>query len=687
MILLSTMQPLTLPLADPVLKFLLILIIILFAPIILNKLRIPHLLGLIIAGAIIGPHGFNLMLRDSSIILSGTAGLLYIMFLAGLEIDMNDFKKNSGKSIVFGLFTFLIPLTIGFLVSRYLLHFQLLSALLFGSIFSSHTLLAYPIISRLGVAKNIAVNLTVGGTVITDTLALMVLTVIVGLSNGEMEETFWFRLTGSIIAFGLFVLLIFPIIGRWFFKRYKDNISQYIFVLAMVFLGAYLAQVAGIEAIIGAFLAGIAMNRLIPSTSPLMNRIEFVGNAIFIPFFLIGVGMLIDYRAFFSGWETLEVAAIMIVVATGSKFAAAWLTQKTFRLSADQRRVIFGLSNAHVAATLAIVTVGYNVILGTDDAGQPIRLLNDSVLNGTILMILVTCTIASFAAQQGARNIALHDMPHEMKKGDGDERILVSINNESTVTELINLSTAVKSRKIKEGLYAVTVIDNQNTDESAVKHARKVLNEAVMTAAATDNHLHEILRYDINSSNAIVSVAKEHQITDLILGMPSDVQVRENPLRHIEWIVSQCNVTTLIYKPLQPLSTIKRHLIAIPDKAEQDLGFSMWVRRLWQVAAHTGAKFVFYCSPATQVSLSEICAKHPINAEFINFAWEDFLILARDVKTDDCIWVILSRRDKLSHHQFITKLQDYIPRYFETNNFILVFPTEKEAQANSRYYI
>jgi Kef-type K+ transport system membrane component KefB len=319
-----------LPLEDPILKFLLILFIILVTPIFLNLIRVPHLLGLIIAGAIIGPNGIGLLTRDSSIILSGTAGLLYIMFLAGLEIDMGDFKKNSGKSLVFGLYTFLIPMSIGTLVGVYILNFGIYTSVLLASLFASHTLITYPLVSKLGIAKNQAVNITVGGTMITDTLALLVLAVIVGMTTGEVNAEFWTRLSLSILAFALIVMLVFPLIARWFFKKFDENVTQYVFVLVMVYIGAVLAELAGIEAIIGAFLAGLSLNRLIPHTSPLMNRIEFVGNAIFIPIFLIGVGMLIDYRVFFNDFETIKVALVISVVATIGKFLAAWLTQKTF---------------------------------------------------------------------------------------------------------------------------------------------------------------------------------------------------------------------------------------------------------------------------------------------------------------------------------------------------------------------
>src|SRR5690606_37543193 len=212
----------------------------------------------------------------------------------------------------------------------------------------------------------------------------------------------------SFVAFTLVIVYVFPLIGRWFFKRYTDNVSQYIFVLVMVYLGAVLSQMAGIEGIIGAFMAGLALNRLIPQTSPLMNRIDFVGNAIFIPFFLIGVGMLIDYRAF-TDLDTVFVAVVMSVVATGSKYMAAWITQKTFKFSIQERLLMFGLTNAQAAATLAAVLVGYNIVLGETATGEPIRLLNDSVLNGTIIMILVTCTIVSFATEKSAKKIALSE--------------------------------------------------------------------------------------------------------------------------------------------------------------------------------------------------------------------------------------------------------------------------------------
>lgn len=679
----------TLPLTDPVLKFLLILVIILSAPLLLNKFKIPHLLGLIIAGAVIGPYGLNLVLRDSSIILSGTAGLLYIMFLAGLEIDMGDFKKNSGRSLVFGMYTFLIPMGLGIIAGLYLLNFSLETSILLASMFASHTLIAYPIISKLGITKDKSVSITVGGTMITDTLALLVLTVIVGMATGEAGDHFWTQLTVSVLVFALFVVLVFPLFGRWFFKRVQDSISQYIFVLAMVFLGAYLAELAGMEAIIGSFLAGLALNRLIPHSSPLMHRVEFIGNSIFIPFFLIGVGMLIDYKVFFTSFDTIKVGIIMIVVATIAKYAAAWLTQRTFRMSADQRRVIFGLSNAQAAATLAAVMVGYNVILGQTPEGEPIRLLNESVLNGTILMILVTCTMASFAAQKGAHNLALaQNTDGESENGTSVERILIPLSNEGTAEELINLSLAVKSKKNTRYLYALNVMDNQTNDGMQLKKSRKLLENAALTAAATDTHMHELLRYDLNVTNVVLSVILEHGITDLILGLHKEKGLTTTFLGRItEDILNHSDVTTLIYKSVQPLSTMKRHLVVIPEQAEKEIGFTQWITRVWNVIENTGAKAVVYgASPALE-QVRKMLVKSSGKVEYTEFSdWEDFLIVFRDVREDDMLWIVMSRHDRLSFNTAMSRIPGYLNKYFFANSFVLVYPLQA-GDTHNRYLV
>jgi nucleotide-binding universal stress UspA family protein len=419
-----------------------------------------------------------------------------------------------------------------------------------------------------------------------------------------------------------------------------------------------------------------------------MNRVEFVGNAIFIPFFLIGVGMLIDYRAFFKDLDTIWVASVMIAVATSAKFIAAWITQKSFKFSKDERRLIFGLSNAQAAATLAAVLVGYNIILNQSEIDQalligevvePKRLLNDAILNGTILMILFTCTIASFVAQKGAKNIALLESSDETEKEhESAEKILIPISNIEITDELVNLGVTVKSKKNKNGLFALSIVDNNTKDSTSDKNAKKILDRAAVTASATDNQIHELLRYDLNIVNGISSVIREHKITDLILGLHSQKGISNSFLGNLtEGILTKCNTTTLIYKPAQPFATIKRHLIIVPENAEKEIGFPFWLIKLWNIARNSGAKLVFYAGSETILVIQEIQSKHPIQCEFEEFSdWEDFLILSRNVQDDDNLIIILSRKDKPSFQQQMTKMPQYLNKYFVATSYILIYPMQ-----------
>ncbi len=681
MILLNAIQ---LPLEEPVLKFLIILAIILLIPILSDKVKMPHLLGMIIAGVIIGPNGLNLLARDSSIILSGTAGLLYIMFLAGLEIDMNDFKANASKSTLLGLIGFIVPMGAGILVGVYLLHFSMITSVLLASMFASHTLITYPIVSKLGIAKNLAVNISVGSTLITNVLSLLVLAVVVGMTSGEIDSNFWIVLSLSFIAFTLVITYVFPIIARWFFKRYKDNVSQYIFVLVMVFLGAVLSQLAGIEAIIGAFMAGLALNRLIPVTSPLMNRIDFVGNAIFIPFFLIGVGMLIDYKAF-SSFETIKVAILMSVVASLAKFIAAWITQKSYNFNGDELLLIFGLTNAQAAATLAAVLVGYNIILGQSANGEPIRLLNESILNGTVIMILVTCTVASFATQKSANRIALK----EQTNGDTaatTEKILIPLSNPDTIEELVQLSILIKSKHNRTGLQALNIIRNDNIHLDAEKKARKLLERAKIIAAAVDIEMKTTLRYDLNLVHGLTNVIMEENSTDLVLGLHLKGGDSDSFLGDLtRGILEKTNITTFIYNPQQPIATIKRHVVLIPERAEYESGFSFWLAKIWNVAMNTGAKLVLYASKQTMELIKAIHAKHPIDLEYHVFNnWDNLPHLLKEVGPDDNLVIVLSRQNLLSYKERMAEVPNYINKHYKGRNFLLVYPSQSQFMTNGK---
>ncbi|MBK9290569.1 MAG: cation:proton antiporter [Bacteroidetes bacterium] len=675
---LLAIQDFTLPLRDPVLIFSIILFIILFAPIILNKLKIPYLIGLIIAGAVIGPNGLNLLLRDSSITLYGTVGLLYIMFLAGLEIDLGTFRKNSGKSLVFGLFTFTIPMALGIAAGLHLLNFSLMSSILLASMFASHTLLSYPIVSKLGIQNSRSVVITVGGTLITDTMALLVLAVIANLAVGEVGQDFWLRLGISITVFALVVMFLFPLLGRWFFKKFDDSILQYIFSLAMVFLGAALAQAAGIEHIIGAFLAGLALNRLIPRTSPLMNRIEFVGNALFIPLFLIGVGMLVDYRAFVRDTETILVAAVMTVVAISGKYIAAFITQKVFGMASHERNIIFGLSNAQAAATLAAVTVGYNIILGHDASGAPIRLLNDAVLNGTIVMILITCTVASLATQRGAQHQALLEMGDEVETEAHSENILVALSNERTMSELVNMSLLFKSKSNKHDIVALHIVNNEKDKEMSEKNADKMLDRASEIAAASDVVMRKILRYDLNLVNGITSVAKELKSTDLLLGVDPKKGLSENFIHNLsEGILSKTDLTVWITKAYQPFQTVKRYVVIIPDRAEREIGFPLWIVKLWNLCRNTGAKLKIFATQQTIRWLEVVQKNQPIQLNCEPFEeWDDLLIISREIEENDAMILVMSRKGYVSYNDAMTKVPHYLNKYFRDNNYILLFPAQ-----------
>lgn len=676
----------SLPLKNPVIIFSIVLFIILFAPILLNKVKIPSIIGLIVAGVIIGPYGLNLLLRDSSIVLFGTVGLLYIMFTAGLEIDLEEFRKNRVKSAVFGLYTFVIPMIFGILATYYGLGFPLFSSILLASTFASHTLLAYPITSRYGINRVRSVTLTIGGTIITDILALLTLATIVGMNRGEITSAFWLRLGVSSVIFGAIVFFVFPLIARWFFKNFDDSISQYIFVLATVFLGSFLAEAAGLENIIGAFLSGLALNRFIPHSSPLMNRIDFVGNALFIPFFLIGVGMLVDFRVLFSGFGSVKVALVMIVVAVISKYVAAWLMQKTYKLSKIERQLIFGLSNARVGATLAVVLVGYNIILGEDALGNPVRLLNEDVLNGAIIMILVTCTISSLSVEKASRKMALlENTDHDNQTEEEGARIMISLAYPENVNDLVDLAMLVKPKHLKSPVYALHVVDEQDTTGNDHASGKKMMEKAIRHASATDNNLIPITRFDMNISNGIIYTIKEHSITDVIIGLHHKAQEGDHFFGPIaEKILDRTSESIFIYKATQPINTLRRIVVVVPKNAEYEFGFEHWFERIATISRGTGLQLFIYGYEPTLEKMQQINEedKAPLSINYEVFEdWQDFLIFSREVKQNDLFIIVSSRRGYLSYNQEVEKLPKYLTKYFRSSSYIIIYPEQPENNA------
>jgi len=687
----------SLPIEDPVLKFLLELIIILATPLLLNKIKVPHLLGLIIAGAIVGPNGFNLLARDSSVVVTGTTGLLYIMFMAGLEIDMGDFKKNKWKSLTFAIYTFAVPFILGLVGGYYILGFPLLTTILFASLFSSHTLIAYPLVSKIGIAKKTSVNITVGGTMITDILSLLVLAVIVGMTQGEVGGSFWLKLGISMFIFGIILLLIFPLIGRWFFKYVEDKVSQYIFVLVMIYLAALLAELAGIEAIIGAFFAGLALNRLIPHASTLMNRVEFVGSAIFIPFFLISVGMLVDFKVFFKSWETIGVASIMLVASIGGKYIAAVATQKTLKFTKDEGRLIFGMSSASAAATLASVMVGYNIIIAETAAGEPVRLLNEHVLNGSILLILISCTVSSFISMSSAQRIA-ETQSEETLSGNihEQENILMAINYEATVEKMVNLGLLIKAEGNDDHLVALNVI-NESKKESSIKNAEKIIDQAVDIAAAADVKLQRLIRYDNDVINGINNVIKEQKISDLIIGLQEEKGFSSSFVHNLyNGYLQNANVNLLIYHAAQPISTLKKYTVLIPEKAEQEAGFFHALLRIWNIGRNSGAFMSFYTSQITADVLKRIVKKATIEAEFnLVQHWDEAKRAALDIGEDEGLIVLMAKEGMISYFSQLRDIPSFLNQRLSDKNYLLIYPfseyetdiTEKRSLTNHADFV
>lgn len=666
---------LTLPVTDPTWIFLLVLLIILFAPILLNKLRIPHIIGMILAGLVIGEHGFNILVRDSSFELFGKVGLYYIMFLAGLEMNMGDFKKNRGKAVMLGLLAFVIPIGIGLVTNMMLLKYSLVTSILLASMYASHTLVAYPIVIRYGVSRHRSVSIAVGGTAVTDTLTLLVLAVVGGLFKGESGGLFWLWLVVKVIFLGALIMYSFPRIGRWFFRRYDDNVMQFIFVLAMVFLGAGLMEFVGMEGILGAFLAGLVLNRLIPHVSPLMNHLEFVGNALFIPYFLIGVGMLIDIHVIFGQGDALKVAAVMIVVALVGKWIASWLTQKIYKMAPIERELMFGLSNAQAAATLAAVLVGYNIILPNGE-----RLLNEDVLNGTVLLILVTCVVSSFITERAARKIAMCEAHLEEERTVEAERILIPVANPDTIEYLMNLSLLIRDTKQKDNLLALNVINDNNTSEGLELRGKRYLEKAAMITASADVPLRQITRYDLNIASGIIHTAKEYEVTDVIIGLHRKVNIVDSFFGMLaENLLKGLHREVMIAKFLIPINTIRRIIIAVPPKAEYEAGFQKWVEHFCRMGGTLGCRVHFFANEETTVQLQAL-VKKKYGQTLTDFSrlddWGDLLILTGQVNYDHLLVVISARRGSISYDGSFEKLPAQLSKYFSNNSLIVLYPDQ-----------
>lgn len=671
----------TLPITDPTWIFFLVMIIILFAPMILERLRIPHIIGMILAGVLVGEYGFNILERDSSFELFGKVGLYYIMFLAGLEMDMEDFKKNKSKGVVFGLLTFIIPMVLGTWSSMEFLGYGLTTSILLASMYASHTLVTYPIISRYGLSKLRSVNITIGGTVVTVTLALLILAIISGMFKGESDGMFWIMMGVKVTVLTLIIIFVFPLIGRIFFRNYSDNIMQFVFVLAMVFLGGGLMAMVGMEGILGAFLTGIALNRLIPHVSPLMNRLEFVGNALFIPYFLIGVGMIIDVNSMLTGGEALKVAIVMTLVATLSKWLAAFFTQKIYKMGSNERNMIFGLSNAQAAATLAAVLVGNKIIMENGE-----KLLNDDVLNGTVVMILFTCIISSLATERSARKFALDEKlqfaEKEEDKSTEMEQILIPVANPETTENLVNLALMLKESKQGNALVALNVITGSSNIKDRKQIGQKNLEKAAMIAAAADVKVNTVTRYDINVASGITHTIHEYGATNIVLGLHYKANIIDSFFGSLtESLLKGTFRQVLIARYLVPANTISRIHVSVPPKAEYETGFVKWLESLGRMASQLACNICFYSNETTITYIKEVFQRGPAgNLAFYNqkIEWCNFSKIKEQVHSSHLFVVVSARKGSLSYDAYLERMPAQLARNFTNNSMVVIYPEQLE---------
>lgn len=656
---------------QPVPIFLTVMAIILLTPLLLGRLKIPQVIGLILAGVAVGPHGFNLLARDMSFEVFGQVGILYLMFLAGLEIDMYHLKKNLRKGLCFGFLTFLIPLLLGAVVAAVWLGLRPLTALLLASMFSAHTLIAYPIVSRFGLTKAPSVVIAIAGTIVTVLGSLIVLAGVLGMERyGTISSLL--PLLGCLALFCIGLIYSYPRITRWFFKRYNDGIAQFVYVLTMVFLAAAIAVWIGLEGVFGAFFAGLVLNRYIPQRSPLMSRLEFTGNAIFIPYFLIGVGMMINVRVLTAGVETVYIAAVMSAVAMATKWLAAFATQKLFKMEAVDRSMMYQLSNAHTAVALAVVTIGYEM-----------NLFNVEILNATVVMILVTCSVSSLGTERAATRMKLRML--EQMTADTQEpeqnsvsRTLITISNPITAPSLVELALLMRrpGQTGRDNLFGLHVRSDNSASSRAI--GRNSLDVAEAAAASVDASISVIERFDLNVITGIVNTISERDISEVIIGLHRRARLIDSFFGDkIESLLRQTNRMVVIVRSFIPVNTVTRIVVAVPRRARFETGFRRWVDALACLTRQVGCRIIFKCDEETWPWINTVIkrGRYGIRAEHdLMSSYDDFVVQANDVLDDDLFVVVSGRRSSISWSSEMDEIPAFLQRYFDRNNLIVLYP-------------
>jgi Kef-type K+ transport system membrane component KefB/nucleotide-binding universal stress UspA family protein len=658
-----------LPISDPVLVFAIILLVILISPVILRKFRIPSLIGLIASGIIIGPSGFNIIEKTSAIDLFATIGMLLLMFIAGLDLDQKQFRRTKYKSLLFGLLTYTIPFGLGLPVCYYLLHYNLITSLMIANMFATHTMVSYPIVTRLRLTRNEAVAVATGGTIITDTLVLLVLAVITGAATKGGGFGFYGSLFISFMLFLLFVVYIVPRVTRWVFHRLEDdNYSQFIFVALVVFICALLAMAAGLEPIIGAFAAGFVLNRLIPSESILRNRIDFTGNALFIPFFLIGIGMIVDLRIIFAGPMAIIIAAILTTVALVSKFAASEIASRIIGFTTDQRRLLFGLTSSHAAAILAVIMVGYRI-----------GIIDENIINGTIFLILITCLVSSVVTESAGRKIAFSaNGSFKQPVDQTHETIIVSLSNPQSMELLLDLALTLKKKNHTNPLYGLFVVDDDETANERLALARSTLVRAGGRAQAAGRKIETVATIDNNVSTGIKRVAREKSATDIIVGTSGKPNLADFLFgRSLEQLITNSSQNIYVFNPVCSINLYKKIHLFLPPHAEKEHSFIHIINKVIGVAESNAIPFESYSYGETalfiETHLKQLRCQ--VLHTFYSFINEKEITQAKMiVGSDDLLVVVSPQPGSISYSKAYNALLKKILKDTGENGYLIIYP-------------
>ncbi len=661
-----------LPINDPVLIFAIVMVIILLAPALIRRLKIPGIVGIILAGTLVGPSVLGLLERDDTIILLGTVGLLYLMFMAGLSIDLNKFEKNKNKSIIFGLISFLIPFGASIPVGLHLLDFSLSSSILLGAIVGSHTLLAYPIANRIGITKNTSVTMAMGGTIVTDVLSLTLLAIVANTLADSSGTVFWVTFAILVIVYTTVVLLGLPRLGNWYFRNVKNQAnSEYVFLIALLFITAYLAEQVGLAAIIGAFLAGLTLNRLVPESSTLMSRVQFVGDAYFIPFFLISVGMLVDVSVMIESWEVWIQTALFSGLVIFGKGLAAKITQWIFRYTSDEGWTVAGLTIPQAAATLAVTLVGFEIGLFTQTS-----------VNAVVLMILITCMIGPSLVERYGRKVAINDAKQPYDPSDAPERILVPLANPATAEALMDIAMIIKRENSEEPLFPLTVARDSDNVAEQVAESEKMLSHAVVHAAAAEVPVLPVTRVDMNIANGVLRATKELRISTLVIGWNGQISAKQKIFGSIlDQLLDNTKQMVLVSKIDHPINTTERVVLMIPPYLDREPGFLGAIDTIKNLVNQIGADLLVVRTKNNQNITRQVIEKREpeLEAEFLLL--ESWSGLLRDerlaFKEEDLLLLLSTRKGTVSWEPNLERMPRIIAQNYPKMNFVTVYPSEQ----------